>query len=163
MGMRPVFYARISQRFAAPGTYASKSDEHGRAGHHTGIDFGALWPVPIEGKPVRSATGGRVLWSEWNSTMGHWVGVYYPRDNVTISYWHMAGRFVRQGQIIDKGHMLGRVGSTGNSSAPHLHVQVNRGRGFNYAGHIHPAPWCTGGLAWWTRFRRRQAERKGRR
>lgn len=159
--MRPVRFCRISQPFAAPGSYASNGDEHGRAGHHTGIDFGSAWPVPIASRVVRSTTSGRVVISEYNATMGHWVGVYYRRDNVTITYWHMAGRFVRRGQWIEQGHVIGRVGSTGNSSAPHLHVQVNRGRGFDYDGHIHPAKWCTGD-AWWRRFltRRRAVSRK---
>jgi murein DD-endopeptidase MepM/ murein hydrolase activator NlpD len=152
--MRPVFYSRITQPFADPGSYASGSDSHGPAGHHTGIDWGSLWPRPIAGLPIRSSTPGTVVISEYNSTMGNWVGVYYARDNVTITYWHMSKRNVSVGRSVNKGDVLGWVGSTGNSTAAHLHVQANHGRGFNYAGHVHPGKWCLG-EKWWRRFNRR--------
>lgn len=155
--MRPVWYARISQPFGDPGGYASRTDAHGPAGHHTGIDFGSLWPIPIDGKPVRSSTPGTVVISDYNATMGHWVGVYYARDNVLVTYWHLSRRLVRVGDVVERGDQLGNVGSTGNSTAPHLHVQVNRGRVFDYHGHIAPGPWCRG-VGWWRRmfFRHRE-------
>lgn len=133
--MRPARGARITNRFAAPGGYASSADGHGRAGHHTGIDFAA----PL-GTPIRSIAGTVVI-SEYNSTMGHWVGVYDHRNNATVTYWHMKSRAVAVGQRVRRGQRIGALGSTGNSTGPHTHVQVNRGRGFNYAGHIHPGPW----------------------
>lgn len=146
MGLRPLRWCRITNEFAAPGSYASHSDSHGAAGHHTGIDFGKhLIPlIEVDGKPVRSSTDGVVVISEYNSTMGNWVGVYHAPDDVTITYWHMAGRNVEVGQAIAAGKVIGRVGSTGNSTAPHLHVQANRGRGFDYHGHIAPGDWVRG-------------------
>lgn len=154
MGMRPVFYSRVTQPFARPGRYASRADKHGWAGHHTGIDFGSLWPKPIAGQRVRSVTPGRVVISSYNSTMGHWVGVYYPADDVTITYWHLARRAVRVGERVKRGTVLGIVGNTGNSTAAHLHVQANHGRGFSYHGHIPPGRWCRG-TGWWRAFLRR--------
>lgn len=150
-GMRPVRYGRVTNPFGAPGGYASRDDAHGRAGHHTGTDWGKMLVprlVEIEGKPVRSCTPGLVVISEWNSTMGNWVGVYYAADDVTITYWHLKDRKVARGDRVAQGQIIGHVGNTGNSTAPHLHVQVNRGNGFNYHGHISPVPWCRGG-AWW--------------
>lgn len=148
--MRPVYYSRITQKFGNPGRYASRADRHGPAGHHTGVDFGSQWPRPIDGLPVRSCTPGVVVISEFNSTMGNWVGVYYKADNVTYTYWHMRDRLVRVGQSVSKGTKIGHVGDTGNSTAPHLHVQANPGRGFDYHGHIYPAR--AFGYAWWRTF-----------
>lgn len=158
--MRPVRWSRVTNQFAAPGRYASQADAHGPAGHHTGVDFGKhRSPLKeISGLPVRSVTPGVVVISGSNNTMGNWVGVYYGRDNVTITYWHLASRHVVAGNTIAKGDVLGLVGSTGNSTAPHLHVQVNKGSGFDYRGHINPWPWV-GGMRWWRRrFQRSGAE-----
>lgn len=136
--MWPVAPARISQPFADPGSYASVRDSHGAAGHHTGVDFGAAWPVPLEGRVVRAVIGGEVVISEYNATMGHWVGVYSHEHNLLVTYWHLQGRNVAVGDWVQPYKVLGRVGNTGNSTAPHLHVQVNWGRTFSYHGHIHP-------------------------
>lgn len=136
--MRPVTPSRISQAFAAPGRYASRTDRHGPAGHHTGVDFGAAWPIPIDGRPVRSVTSGEVVISEHNDTMGHWVGIYNAEHDMLVTYWHLSERRVRVGDWVQAYHIIGLVGNTGNSTAPHLHVQVNLGRHFDYRGHIHP-------------------------
>lgn len=136
--MRPVLPSRVSQPFADSGSYASRTDTHGRAGHHTGTDFGSAWPIPIDKRLVRSVLSGEVVISEYNSTMGNWVGVYNHDHDLLVTYWHLSSRNVQVGDWVQAYHPLGRVGSTGNSSAPHLHVQVNRGSVFNYHGHIHP-------------------------
>lgn len=137
--MQPVRPSRVTQPFADPGSYASRSDHHGPAGHHTGIDIGAAWPIPIAGRRVRSVLPGRVVISEHDPIMGNWVGVYSHDENLLVTYWHMAERRVRVGDWIQAYDVVGRVGSTGNSTAPHLHVQVNRGMEFDYHAHIHPA------------------------
>lgn len=147
MGYRPIRFSRITNPFAAPGHYASRADEHGRAGHHTGIDFAGPIPgVSIAGKAVRSSTPGEVVLSEYNDTMGNWVGVYYAKDDVLITYWHLLVRKVKVGQRVERGQVIGKVGSTGNSTAPHLHVQANPGRTFHYSGHIPPGRWVRGPL-----------------
>lgn len=164
MGYRPLRYCRITNPFGAPGGYASDADRHGPAGHHTGIDFGrSLVPplVTLEGRPIRSSTPGVVVISNYNDTMGNWVGVYYARDNVTITYWHMQRRNVHVGDTIARGKVIGWVGSTGNSTAPHLHVQANHGRGFDYDGHIAPGRWVRGRL--WARLGVDEAKRGSRR
>lgn len=154
--MRPVVPSRVSQPFADPGSYASRADHHGPAGHHTGVDFGSAWPIPINGRKVRAVLPGEVVISEFNSTMGHWVGVYNHEHDLLVTYWHLQGRRVSVGDWVQAFHFLGRVGSTGNSTAPHLHVQMNRGRSFNYHGHMHP------GIAF-KKVRRRDARRLFRR
>lgn len=154
--MRPVRWSRVTNRFAQMPTgpkYASRADSHGPAGHHTGVDFGRhLLPLKaIEGLPVRSSTPGVVVVSDYDATLGNWVAVYYARDDVTISYWHLAKRHTGVGQVVAMGDVVGFVGSTGNSTAAHLHVQANRGRGLDYHGHIHPGRWISG-TKWWKTF-----------
>ena len=87
---------------------------------------------------MRSALPGKVVISEENPTMGKWVGVYNGEHNLLVTYWHLQGRMVREGEWVQVYAPLGKVGSTGNSTAPHLHVQVNRGSSFDYSGHINP-------------------------
>lgn len=138
--MLPVLVSRVSQPFANPGEYASREDKHGHAGHHTGVDFGSAWPVPIEGRLVRAVVPGEVVISEENSTMGNWVGVYNHEEDVLVTYWHMSRRLVKLGDWVQVYQGIGRVGNTGNSTAAHLHVQANRGPLFDYHGHINPWP-----------------------
>lgn len=136
--MRAVFPSRTSQRFANPGSYASDPDRHGPAGHHTGVDYGSAWPLPINKRRVRAILPGEVVISSYNSTMGNWVGVYNHELDLLVTYWHLSGRAVHVGDWVQVFQVLGRVGSTGNSTAPHLHMQVNSGRAFDYDGHVPP-------------------------
>lgn len=139
--MRPIKVCRVSNPFAAPGSYMSSKDVHGAAGHHTGIDYAAvvsgLWNVhkPI----VRSVLSGEVVISGYNGTMGNWVGVYNHDLNLLVTYWHLSKRLVSPGDWILAWAPVGRVGETGNADGVHLHMQVNRGREFNYSGHLNPA------------------------
>jgi murein DD-endopeptidase MepM/ murein hydrolase activator NlpD len=143
MGMRPIRWARITNPYRAPGPYA--------LGYHTGIDFGKMlapFLLNIDGQKVRSSTNGQVIISGFDDDFGNWVGVYYAVDNVTLVYCHLKSRAVRMGQTVKRGQVLGLVGNTGNSTAPHLHVQANHERGFNYAANIAPGKWVRG-MDWW--------------
>lgn len=133
--MRPTL-GWTSQKFANPGAYASRRDRHGPAGHHTGVDYAAL-----PGTPVRALRRGRVIVSEYNTTMGNWVVIRTRVGRnawVCHSYWHLRTRKVRVGQRVRRGQRIGSVGSTGNSTGPHLHYQENRGRTFDYHRHRRP-------------------------
>lgn len=136
--MKPVSPSRVTNKFAAPGSYASRRDVHGAAGHHTGTDYGSAWPDPIDKQEVHAVLPGEVVISEYNSTMGNWVGVYNHKHDLLVTYWHLSKRNVAVGDWVQVYAVVGRVGSTGNSTAPHLHEQVNRGRTFDYHGHISP-------------------------
>ncbi|MGQ0623934.1 MAG: M23 family metallopeptidase [Sporichthyaceae bacterium] len=97
---------------------------------HTGVDFG----VP-SGTSVRSAMGGTVLESYYNGAYGNRVvvehgfvrGVY-----LVTTYNHLTRSTVRPGEKLDRGEILGYVGSTGYSTGPHLHFEtVQDGRFVN--------------------------------
>jgi murein DD-endopeptidase MepM/ murein hydrolase activator NlpD len=87
---------------------------------HNGIDVG----VPT-GRPIGSAAPGRVTYAGWMSGYGNTVIV----DHGTLEtlYGHQSKIRVRVGQSVSRGQVVGLVGSTGNSTGPHLHFEVRVG------------------------------------
>ncbi|MGI6216727.1 MAG: murein hydrolase activator EnvC family protein [Coriobacteriales bacterium] len=86
---------------------------------HKGVDFAAS-----QGTPVYAAASGTVLIAGYSSTAGNWVVISHGNGLVT-KYMHMATTpYVHAGQTVSKGTNIGVVGSTGNSTGPHLHFQV---------------------------------------
>ncbi|MBE3586760.1 MAG: peptidoglycan DD-metalloendopeptidase family protein [Thermoanaerobacter sp.] len=85
---------------------------------HAGVDITAG-----SGAPVRSAEAGRVIRAGWNGGYGLMVDVYHG-DGVVTRYAHLSRIEVRVGQRVERGQLLGRVGSTGNTTGPHLHFEV---------------------------------------
>jgi murein DD-endopeptidase MepM/ murein hydrolase activator NlpD len=71
---------------------------------------------------------------------GWMVEVQHP-GNIMTRYCHMVQRpFVREGQEVKAGDVLGRVGTSGNSSGPHLHFEVHLNNDRSSAGAIDPVP-----------------------
>lgn len=93
---------------------------------HNGTDFGA--PT---GTPVRAASAGVVTYAGRNG--GHGLFVKIKHDEVyETSYSHLSKIMVRRGQRVSMGQTIGRVGTTGLSTGPHLHYQMwRRGRFVN--------------------------------
>jgi murein DD-endopeptidase MepM/ murein hydrolase activator NlpD len=87
---------------------------------HTGLDFGAPY-----GDPIKAADGGEVIFSGWWDGYGKAVVVDHGGGLSTV-YGHMSRIYVQSGQKIDKGQIIGLVGSTGFSTGPHLHFEVRR-------------------------------------
>jgi murein DD-endopeptidase MepM/ murein hydrolase activator NlpD len=85
---------------------------------HSGIDIGA-----ISGTPIRSAMSGRVIVAGWSDTYGNYVVVSHHSGYRTL-YGHMSLIRVKSGEYVSTGQRLGDVGSTGLSTAPHLHFTV---------------------------------------
>ena len=88
--------------------------------NHDGVDF----PSPA-GTPVRAVAGGVVVRPRVNGGYGNFVEVRHPDGTVT-GYAHLQGWNVRDGQTVARGETIGRVGSTGNSTGPHLHLRASR-------------------------------------
>jgi murein DD-endopeptidase MepM/ murein hydrolase activator NlpD len=90
----------------------------GVAGNHLGTDVRASY-----GTPIKSAKGGVVITSTYNSSYGNYVVVNHG-NGVTTLYAHMSSRAVSVGQVVTQGQVLGYVGSTGSSTGNHLHYEV---------------------------------------
>ena len=85
---------------------------------HQGIDMGA----PI-GTPIQSAESGKVLYSGWKQGYGQFIAVDHGYGYET-HYAHCSKLLVKVGQVVHKGQVIGKVGSTGHSTGPHLHFEV---------------------------------------
>jgi murein DD-endopeptidase MepM/ murein hydrolase activator NlpD len=86
---------------------------------HTGLDFSAA-----SGTPVVAAASGRVTFA--GRSTGGWgnlVTIAHPGGTRTL-YAHLLRVGVRVGQRVEAGNRIGRVGSSGRSTGPHLHFEV---------------------------------------
>lgn len=90
----------------------------GYADWHPGIDLAAS-----EGTPVMAANTGRVIFAGW-STWGYGYAVVLSHGPFATLYGHMSAVNVGCGQVVGMGQVIGAVGSTGNSSGPHLHFEI---------------------------------------
>lgn len=87
-------------------------------GKHTGIDLGCM-----AGSPIYAATDGLVTTAGYQGAYGNTVRVKY-NDTLTTGYHHMSQIKARVGQNVSAGTVIGYIGSTGNSTGPHLHFEV---------------------------------------
>jgi murein DD-endopeptidase MepM/ murein hydrolase activator NlpD len=85
---------------------------------HEGIDIAAT-----TGTPIWAAAGGTVIHAGWLGGYGNLVVVDHG-DGLATAYAHASAILVGVGQQVSQGETLSLVGSTGNSSGPHLHFEV---------------------------------------
>ena len=98
---------------------------------HTGMDIGAPW-----GAPVVSAYAGTVRLVGWKNGYGQLVVVYHG-DGLETAYSHLSATSVQPGQQVAQGQEIGRIGSTGWSTGPHLLFEVfKNGVPQNPAGYL---------------------------
>jgi len=88
---------------------------------HTGLDLA----VPV-GSDVRASGGGRVKSTGTDSAYGEFVLLQHPGGFETM-YGHLSRVLVQQGAMVRPGQVIGLSGSTGRSTAPHLHFEIRRG------------------------------------
>ena len=87
---------------------------------HTGIDIGAKY-----GASVMAADGGVVIISEYSSSYGHYIVISHG-NGMTSLYAHLSKRLVKDGDKVTQGQKIGLIGSTGNSTGPHLHYEISK-------------------------------------
>ncbi|MEU3063398.1 M23 family metallopeptidase [Streptomyces subrutilus] len=113
--------------FVAPvdGSYVSTQYHAGggmwSSGSHTGIDFHAA-----EGTSVHAVGAGTVVEAGWGGAYGNNVVIKH-NDGTYTQYGHMLSLSVSVGDKVTAGQQIGRSGSTGNSSGPHLHFEARTG------------------------------------
>jgi murein DD-endopeptidase MepM/ murein hydrolase activator NlpD len=107
--------ARISS------TFGNRKDPFtGRLAFHSGLDFAAP-----QGTTVVSAGKGVVSFVGQINGYGNVVEVTHP-DGLITRYGHLSAFIAKQGDAVDTGTPIARVGSTGRSTGPHLHFEVRR-------------------------------------
>ncbi len=88
---------------------------------HLGLDIAARL-----GAPVRAALSGLVVFAGVDSAFGNMLVIDHGQEISTL-YGHNAELFVKQGDSVERGEVIARLGSTGRSTAPHLHFEVREG------------------------------------
>ena len=89
---------------------------------HTGIDIGAS-----KGTNIVAAESGTVILANygWNGGYGNYIIINHG-NGITTRYAHSSKLYVSAGQTVSKGQVIAAVGSTGNSTGPHLHFEVRK-------------------------------------
>jgi murein DD-endopeptidase MepM/ murein hydrolase activator NlpD len=88
---------------------------------HAGVDIGASW-----GSPIVAAGDGQVVGAGWAGGYGRQVRIAHAGGLVS-SYSHMSQIVAAPGSFVHAGQLIGYVGSSGLSSGPHLHYEVQAG------------------------------------
>ncbi|WP_079406851.1 transglycosylase family protein [Streptomyces sp. 3211] len=109
---------------AALGTAYRVSGSSWSSGYHTGVDF----PVAT-GTTVKSVGPGQVVSAGWAGAYGYQVVIRHT-DGRYSQYAHLSALGVKAGQQVSGGQRIGRSGSTGNSTGPHLHFEMRTGPGY---------------------------------
>lgn len=107
-------------KFSVSALYLATGPHAG--GIHHGLDLAA--PT---GTPVYAAEGGTVVQAAENGGFGNSVTIK-TSEGLRIVYAHLSKILVKQGDAVTTGARIGLVGSTGHSTGPHLHLQVNKRR-----------------------------------
>ncbi len=105
----------------------------GFAGGHQGLDVAA-----DTGTGVKAAAGGKVIFAGWKSNGGGYQVWISHGSGLYTTYNHMSSISVGTGQSVGRGQRIGGVGSTGNSSGPHLHFEVWKGSIWNGGSRVNP-------------------------
>jgi len=95
---------------------------------HLALDIGAPYS-----SDVYAADSGTVILARWARTgYGYTILIDHGQGRQTL-YSHLKGALAKTGHIVERGQVIGQVGSTGNSSGPHVHFEVREG-----GQHINP-------------------------
>lgn len=113
----PIPGAKISSNFGY-----RKDPFNGRSAMHSGIDFKA--PT---GTPVKATGDGVIVKAGRKGGYGKTVEIRHKNGLIT-RYAHLSRITVKNGQNIRVGETIGKVGSTGRSTGPHLHYEVRQGK-----------------------------------
>ncbi len=104
--------------------YGMRKDPfHGKGTFHPGLDISAPY-----GTPVVAAADGNVLSAEWEGALGHCIKITHGASGFETVYGHLKEYFVRSGQAVRRGEIIGLVGRSGRTTGKHLHYEVHYNR-----------------------------------
>ena len=90
---------------------------------HTGLDFAAP-----EGTPIRAVANGTITTTDWAGAYGNRT-IMTLEDGTEVWYCHQSAFGAEVGDVVAGGQTIGFVGTTGNSTGPHLHLEIRPGAG----------------------------------
>ena len=123
-GDRSLLFPVLGEAFASSGFGWRLHPVLGTWRMHAGRDFAAP-----EGAPVVAALSGSVLSSGLAGGYGIAVELEHANPRRRTLYGHLSEIYVRPGQRVRQGEVIGRVGNTGLSTGPHLHFELRRSNG----------------------------------
>ncbi|MBI1356308.1 MAG: peptidoglycan DD-metalloendopeptidase family protein [Acidobacteria bacterium] len=91
----------------------------GRGAFHSGLDLSAG-----RGTPVIATADGTVREAGWSGGYGKAVVISHGSNGMSTLYGHLTEIFATPGQVVRRGEVIGRSGSTGRSTSAHLHYEV---------------------------------------
>lgn len=113
----PTISRRITSRYGY-----RKDPATGLTKHHNGVDIGAVKPG-VWGDPIYAAESGTVTNTTPDDVGGNWIWIYHGNGLYTV-YMHCSKQLVKVGDKVKRGDTIGLMGSTGYSTAAHLHFAV---------------------------------------
>jgi cell wall-associated NlpC family hydrolase/LysM repeat protein len=126
----PLAHMHVIQSFHNPGPYT--------LGYHTGTDLEAA-----TGTAVKAVADGTVVASDPSGSYG--INVLIKHEDGTYSlYAHLSSRTVHKGTKVKAGRLIGFSGSTGNSTGPHLHLEIRTAAAFGPGNFLDPIKWLSG-------------------
>ncbi len=93
------------------------------ASYHTGLDFSADY-----GAPIKAMANGEITEVGYDGSYGNKVVITLD-DGTELWFCHMSDYAVSSGQEVRAGEVIGYIGTTGNTTGPHLHLEVRPGAG----------------------------------
>ncbi len=117
-------YVNLGMSFVTPttGIITSRfgSRESIRSSGHRGIDIAGS-----TGTTIRSVAAGTVVTSTYNNSYGYYIRISHGNGVETL-YAHCSQLLVSVGDTVSQGQVIAKMGSTGNSTGPHLHLEVSK-------------------------------------
>ena len=89
-----------------------------RSGVHTGLDIASSY-----GTKIKASASGTVVFSGYKGAFGKMIAINHGNGVMTY-YGHCSSLYVSAGDTVSQGQVIAAVGSTGNSTGPHLHFEV---------------------------------------
>jgi murein DD-endopeptidase MepM/ murein hydrolase activator NlpD len=121
MGMRhvPLTTPVMGGQFERTSGFGPRVDPFtGRYAFHPGLDFAGPW-----GAVVHSTAPGTVVWAGGRGSYGNMVEIDHG-FGIHTRYGHLSSILVQVGAKVGKGSPIGKLGSTGRSTGPHVHYEV---------------------------------------
>ena len=102
-------------------SFGSREDPFsGKGVFHPGIDISSTY-----GAPVVATADGFVVFAKWDGGLGHCVKILHGRNGFRTVYGHLKEYFVRKGQRVRRGEVIGLLGNSGRTTGKHVHYEVH--------------------------------------
>ena len=102
-------------------SFGSRDDPFsGKGVFHPGLDISGTY-----GTPVVATADGYVVFAEWEGGLGHCVKILHGSNGFRTVYGHLKEHFVREGQRVRRGEVIGLLGNSGRTTGKHVHYEVH--------------------------------------